>query len=315
VILTVGSPLYLVLQDSIFSCLSPDVELNVSSLNSIYHWNNGATTPSITVENTGLYSVTVTNTSGCTASAQSFVSLIYADITPSANNVCPDSLIILNTNSLGFSYQWSTGETDPVIFVTPGQSTIYFVTVTDGYGTCIYSEPIVVIPVNTGPIYGPVVVYADTTVTYYVTPHAGSNYQWFVSGGIYTPTNTDSITINWGFGETGYVSVVETNSYGCIGQPSELYVDIIFHISVGDISVNKDFLIAPNPVVDESLIHLPDNDNEGIIEFYDITGKLFCKIKPDNRHATIIPAKKFNKGVYFVKYISYMTRVIKVVVY
>jgi len=315
VTITVEAPFYIILQDSIFSCLNESVVLDASSPNSTYHWSTGQTSSSIGVYNTGLYSVTVTNMLGCKATSQSFISLIYADITSSASNICPDSLISLNTNSNGFTYHWNTGDTVPVIFVTPNQSTIYFVTVTDGFGTCIYSEAIIVIPVNTGIIYGPFVVYADTTVTYNVTEHAGSTYQWFISGGTYTPTTTGTVTITWGFGETGYISVVETNINNCTGQPSELFIDIIFHETINELLPLCDFFISPNPFHNEAILTLPENDTQGIIRLYGITGVLIDEIPAKGNKKLKISQPGLAPGVYIVTYYGSDKRILKAISY
>ncbi|MCX6257483.1 MAG: T9SS type A sorting domain-containing protein [Bacteroidia bacterium] len=298
----VGPPINLNFQDSVFTCNESFISLDAASPSATYHWNNGATTPSIQVTNSGMYSVSVTNSAGCTATAQSVVSVINVNITASADNICADSLIIISTNSSGYTYHWSNGAVDPVIFVTPSMSTVYFVTVTDGYSSCIYSQPIVVIPVNTGLIYGPTVVYADTTVTYYVNPHAGSTYSWYISGGLYTASFIDSITIHWGIGDTGYVAVVETNIYGCTGPLVELYVHIHFHQGVPEYFTTNQFRVIPNPFNDEALIMLPEDDRNGIIRIYDITGKLILEIQESNRDGIILHGNKIPRGVFIIRH-------------
>jgi len=67
------------LQDTVRACGDSTV-LNAGAGYSKYSWSNGATTPSITVKQSGSYRVSVTNASGCTAIDSSFISIVKANI-------------------------------------------------------------------------------------------------------------------------------------------------------------------------------------------------------------------------------------------
>jgi hypothetical protein len=101
-------------------CIGGSVTLT-SSPASTYHWSNGATTKSITVSTADSYSVTVTNTSGCSAtSAATAVTvnpLPVATITADGpTTFCPSGSVTL-TASPEASYLWSTGDTTRSISV------------------------------------------------------------------------------------------------------------------------------------------------------------------------------------------------------
>ena len=57
-----------------------------------------------------------------------------------------------------------------------------------------------------------------TGIAYSVTNSLGSTYNWSITGGTKaTGGTTNAITVNWGPGGPGNVSVVETNLAGCVG--------------------------------------------------------------------------------------------------
>lgn len=83
-----------------------------------YVWNTGATTAAISVSTAGTYTVTVTNASGCTATASRVLSVlsginISASSTNSTCGLCNDGTITLSVTggTSPFSYTWSDGKT------------------------------------------------------------------------------------------------------------------------------------------------------------------------------------------------------------
>ncbi|MBK9581733.1 MAG: hypothetical protein IPO48_07500 [Saprospiraceae bacterium] len=102
-----------------------------------YVWSTGATTTSINI-NPGLnttYTVTVTDVNGCTASVSrmaNVMSLPIAEIT-GVNEICKGSTTSL-TASGGVIFLWNTGDAANTITVSPEETTIYRVTVTDNNG-------------------------------------------------------------------------------------------------------------------------------------------------------------------------------------
>ena len=90
---------YNVLQDTIRAC-DDSIELNAGNGYKSYSWDTGDTTSNITVKRNGIYKVTVINTSGCTASDSSYVSIVKANILNNDTIICKGSSIKLSIDSL-----------------------------------------------------------------------------------------------------------------------------------------------------------------------------------------------------------------------
>lgn len=110
-----------------------------------YQWNNGSSTNSISTQQSGTYTVTVSNAAGCTATASRVITVFSA---PSANvtsdkptTICPGDTVILSAEA-GLSYVWSNGATDQSIAAFANGS--FTVTVTDANGCTAVSSPQVV---------------------------------------------------------------------------------------------------------------------------------------------------------------------------
>ncbi|GAB3039209.1 hypothetical protein [Spirosoma pulveris] len=105
-----------------------------------YHFSHGATPISdgntATVTTTGLYSVTVTSSRGCSATASTTVSGDQAppsvSISPSASTVCAGQTVSLSVTPGLSRYVWSTGQTTASLSVTATGT--YSVTVTNSNG-------------------------------------------------------------------------------------------------------------------------------------------------------------------------------------
>lgn len=101
-----------------------------------YEWSNGDTGPIATVDQPGLYTVTITDTKGCTGTATKFLQGAPLP-NPFINGpevLCstqPSITLVANAPNI-VNYAWSTGATSINIFVTEGGS--YTVTVTDNKG-------------------------------------------------------------------------------------------------------------------------------------------------------------------------------------
>ena len=120
-----------------------------------YEWSTGATTQSITVSpgSDADYSVTVTDSKGCTASTTATVTV---NPNPSVSidgdlEICDGEETTLEAiasgGTPGYTYEWSTGETSVSITVDPNTDTDYSVTITDSKGcTASTTETVIVNP-------------------------------------------------------------------------------------------------------------------------------------------------------------------------
>lgn len=170
-----------------------------------YRWSNNATGNQITAYVSGYYSVTATNTFGCTRSATDTL-IVHALPTPvitGTTSICRGSYTIL-TASGGNSYLWSNGSNTADIAVYPTTNTNYSVTMTNTYGCTATTSTLVTIKVLPSIIFsGNHSFCQGGSTTISVT--GGSSYQW--GNGSTTSTQT--------FSAAGTYRVTATNSYNC----------------------------------------------------------------------------------------------------
>lgn len=153
--------------DTVGICNGEEVFLNaeeLEGLNVTYEWNNGATTPDLNINSSGLYAVTVT--SGCETVFDSiFVSEALIDIELGADlNIDLGESIQIQPNILTgtpFSYFWESdlpGTLDcnncPIVNALPYFDATYIVTVDDVFG-CMDKDSIQIFVDKTRRIYIP----------------------------------------------------------------------------------------------------------------------------------------------------------------
>jgi hypothetical protein len=214
------------------ACPGQTITLTASAGNS-YLWSNGATTQSIDVTTSGIYSVTVTDGSCNLVSNSVYVSFFSASsvsITPAGpTTFCQGSSVTLSATS-GSSYLWSTGATTQNITVTTTGT--YYVTVTSSNGCTAVAGPQTV-TVNAVPpapvqLFGPASLCSGSTgVTYYIDAVSGATgYNWAVPSGalVVSGQGTTSVTIDWGTG-SGYIYVNATNGT-CNSTTLDTYISV-----------------------------------------------------------------------------------------
>jgi len=197
-----------------YLCHGQSTTLTVSDDgNNTYHWYDGSTSASINITAQGLYSVTVTNASGCQNTLSVQVNE-YNNPTPNISGlltICESQTTTLRATG-GSTYLWDNGSTQPLI--TVNATGTYTVTVTDQHG-CTASTSASVI-VNPEPVVN---VLAQTSVCQGspVTLTAISNanvFNW--SNG----QNTASITVT-PMVSTNY-TVLVTDENGCTSTASQM---------------------------------------------------------------------------------------------
>jgi hypothetical protein len=177
-----------------------------------YAWSSGETTDNITKNVSGTYTVTVTNASGCTATASQVVTvnpLPTASIS-GTTTICNGS----NTNLTaagGVSYEWSTGATTASINVAPSVNSTYTVTVTNANGcTATASQAVTVNPSPIANISGTATICNGNNTN--LTATGGGTYSWS-TGAITAVINvTPSVTTTY--------TVTVTGTNGCTATAS-----------------------------------------------------------------------------------------------
>ncbi len=180
-------------------CTGGSSILDAGSYNS-YLWSDNSTNQTLTVNTAGTYSVTVTNSSGCTGTASVTVS-VSSSLSPviAGNDFCAGNNSILDAGTGFTSYSWSTIASTQTITVNTAGT--YTVTVTDGTG-CSGSGSITI---NENPLPN---VNAGLDIT-------------ICTGNSTTLTGTGALIYNWdnglGAGSSHSVSPITTTTYYVTG--------------------------------------------------------------------------------------------------
>jgi len=190
-------------------CQGDDLVLDATTAGATaYLWNNGAITPTITVANTGNYSVTVTQGTCSVNDAVQVTALPLPiiDIGPD-QTLCTGDAITLDASLAGASYQWSTGEVTSSITVTQGGT--YSVTLTNLAG-CSYTDEITIVEATPDALdLGPDLVLCAGETVVLAAALPGASYLW--STGAVSATITVGATgTYWVQATQGLCSVSDT---------------------------------------------------------------------------------------------------------
>lgn len=199
-------------------CIGGSVTLSAIAGNS-YLWSTGATTQSITASTSGDYSVTVTNSNGCTATSTAINVIVnsmpIATITPGgATTFCSGSSVTLTASS-GSSYLWSNGATTQSINVATSGNYTVSVTNASGCSTISAVTTITVLPLPTATI-APSGMANCRYSPFPLTASEGSSYLWS------TGETTQTIDVM----TTGSYHVTVTNINGCTSMSAPTNVTI-----------------------------------------------------------------------------------------
>ena len=181
----------------------------------------GETNASVTVNQTGSYTVVATNAHGCTSIESTTVNDASFTITPITGNttICPSEMTALTTTSTetGLTYQWQldgtdiAGETNATL--NTDQTGTYTVIATNAEG-CTASESIVVNSASftLDPITGDTAICPGDSTTLTVTSsETGLTYQWQLDGTDLAGETSAILNTN----QPGTYVVTATNANGC----------------------------------------------------------------------------------------------------
>ncbi|HZV69073.1 MAG TPA: gliding motility-associated C-terminal domain-containing protein [Saprospiraceae bacterium] len=193
-------------------CSGESTDLDATGTGGTYMWSNGQNGQTITVSplNTTTYIVTITDL-GCTATDNVVVNVVNVNAAITGDDdICEGTSVSLQASG-GTSYDWSTGASGSNIMVTPGVTTTYSVTVTQGNCSDVASVQIVVNPV---PVAG---VSPDESIcqggTAMLTASGGNSYHWSNGANTSTinvsPNTTTSYTVTVTIGDCDDIATVD----------------------------------------------------------------------------------------------------------
>lgn len=178
-----------------------------------YLWSTGATSQSITVDSTAVYTVVVTNSDNCNATSVgtsiTVNPLPTPSITPLSSLIFCEGDSVQLSSSLDANYLWNTNQTDSIITVqTAGD---YTVTLTNAFNCTATSAPVTVV-VNPNPIAS-IVANGPTSFC------SGNQVQLTSASDIPTwSTGSSDTTIT--VTQTEMIQLLVTNQYGCTDADS-----------------------------------------------------------------------------------------------
>jgi len=211
-------------------CDGVSTTLDAGGIYTDYIWSNGETTNTISTNQVGTYTVTVTDDSGCTGTNQVAVSLApgLSPIITGDPNFCNNTSTDINAGVFN-SYIWSDGSTNQILNVTA--SGTYTVTVSDVVGCTGIDEMIITeYPIPVPQISGSTSFCTGSSTT--LDAGIWINYSWSVG------STASSINVM----APGVYTVTITDGNGCTGITS---VDIIESTSL-------------NPTIVGNLSYCPD---------------------------------------------------------
>nr|WP_293838412.1 choice-of-anchor Q domain-containing protein [uncultured Arsenicibacter sp.] len=108
------------------NCIQSTLTLTATASVTALRWSTGHTTTTISVSQTGTYSVTATGANGCTAVSNNLLVTANFSLPPftvSSATVCPGQSVNLTASGCSGQILWSTGATTAMITLTAGSST------------------------------------------------------------------------------------------------------------------------------------------------------------------------------------------------
>ena len=180
----------------------------------------------VTLAASGLYSVTVTNTAGCstTAATNVVISPVFTALAASNSPLCAGSTLSLNA-SAGTSWSWtgpngfsSLLQNPSILNISAASVGTYTVTVTNAAGCT--STATVNVSLNTAPVAvasnnGPVCEGGSVTLN----AAGGVSYNWTGPNG-FSSTQQNPVINNVSLADAGSYTVVVTNAAGCVATAS-----------------------------------------------------------------------------------------------
>jgi hypothetical protein len=202
-----------------------------------YTWSNGQTTATISVcpMATTTYTVTVSNSRGCTTTASRTITVNELPVVTFAGNsaVCAGGTTTI-TASGGASYLWSNGATTAAISITPANTQIYQVTVTSATGcTAVGTKTVTVNALPTVVASCSATVCAGTTMSLSATSAGATNFAW--TGPVGFAASTQNVSrLNANTSMSGTYIVSATNAAGCVSTGSVTTAVVNCNTKVGD---------------------------------------------------------------------------------
>ena len=294
------------------ACAGQAVSFSTSSPGPGYTWSgpngfhytvqNPPTINSVGILSTGNYTLTVTNTEGCSA-VSNVINLVVNDTNVTITGdptVCSGQYDTL-TATQGTSYLWAPGgQTTQSVYVN--SSGVYTVTVTNpNFCSGAPRSAFITVSSSSSP---PVPAISITNagnghINLVASPSTGYNYQWYLNmTGTSQPIPGATGSILFNADSLGYYSVnISDISTGCNTMSVLIWDPAI----VSEIDQENIVLIHPNPAKDKIIVELNSEFTcqKGYLMIYNSIGELMLD-KNFEKLNTEVDIADFAKGMYYL---------------
>jgi Secretion system C-terminal sorting domain len=272
----------------------------------MYNWSNGTSTQTLSITNTGCFTVTTTDVNGCTATSLPYC-INYLPGVPTPVIISTDSALCAGETSLvscstcptsGINYLWSNNSNASSFSVANAVCLTLSISDINGCSSTSNSYCISNLPTPATPI-----ISFDNNSGTLTASTISDSYVWYLNGGL-TALTSQTITPT----NNGDYSVIATSNNGCISDTSTNYTYLFTGISSRD--VMEGFNLYPNPSNDDVNVDIA-NSSEVLIQIYDMAGQDVYIGQFSNQSGNIherINLSNLSVGVYHVK-VSYNGKV------
>jgi hypothetical protein len=263
--------------------------------------------PSITGPGVFTLTYTYTDSLGCSASVSESINVVEDSVSIQNNpsEYClTDTAVVLVGTPIGGQFIGqgvSNGVFDATV-AGVGNHVLIYVTSglcpgSDTLDIVVNEEPIV------GNIQGPQVANTGQVFSYNVDSiQNGAQYLWTVTGGNIIVDNNSQISVQWGTGTTGIVTLTIVDGNGCTASTSiqvQLQAVGMFEIA-GDV-----WLVYPNPIEEVIFLEVEANIHRPVeISILDLTGKVVQFQKHQlvrGANSVMLSALDLSPGIYFIR--------------
>ena len=284
-------------------CQGDNVVLTGQNGFSNYLWSNNVSGQSLTVTQSGIYSLSGTSGNGCIITSADFtivsISNFSVSISPQGPIESCEGVVVQLVAQPGFSnYSWSNSISNDTLIVL--ESGGYSVSAEDENG-CVGVSGIVDVVIQSAPVAN--FTYAQTFTTEYEVQFTNNtpgdnNYLWNFGGN--NTSTEENPTFVFAFDNSWPVELIVSNT--CGSDTISINVSVI-KTGLSDIKTNQSFQISPNPGQD--LIHISNKaNNEKIktIKLVDLTGKVVFKeeVAFNEKTEIILNTKEIAAGLYYI---------------
>lgn len=297
------------------TCLAVSASFNLEAgpqpNNATYLWDNGSTSSSRSISQTGVYHVAVTNSFGCvgrdTINA-SIRSKPIVDLAPNGTiSLCGGGVLVLDAGPGGLNggdYYWNTGDSLRTLDVTAAGTYIVYVTSPDN---CVTIDTAEVVVTGQMPEVDGILITAQTASNFIFTadnPIHVVQYIWDYGDGSPRDTTAGPTTQHHYTANGNYWLKLFSNST-CGEVIDSVMVTIIGGVGVNNVDNDAQIKIYPNPTYDNVVfIETAAGIEMNSLKVFNVVGqevfsqKVFDK--RSNKHRITLN-KDLAAGIYHIK--------------